>query len=398
MSTTNKKRRADASGDEGEDDVTLTRAWELLKENGPTTHKNFEEYLKAVKEDDEDITEIMAASYFKAADMENKFYVPSEFSAFTAQRNGKGEVTAIIDPVKGDGVTGIMLKKVLVMGVMREKGMKAIIYGQVDDDTFEALVIPSAVQMVADPPPKATKEFHTEARMLFTPKAGTAVYAPAERILAILSVGYVTISEVGSVTKALNALAQKEDIGGLDDNSLRNTRSIKILLEEEGAKQSRKHFLETMLAAHLKSVSMKDRIALLQSFPTYTMANRLELRLPHGGPCYTKLGNKPIAPKALSTLGPDARILMSTNVMSQKDFNDLRGNVGDYQVYVDDPNLGGRRNNKFVAMNVKFTERNDIITAYMSTISGANEKQGTGGTAAPDTSSKKVSFKDIDLD
>jgi hypothetical protein len=369
-----------------------------MKQTKPRLFTSLGAYIEWMGDEDRDITEIMAAVYFKSASMENKFVVPHEFSAFKAVRDRKGVITHITDS-KGNDLSGHNLSSVLIFSAMREKGMASIIMVKSNDSTIEVLAIPSGVQIDTTPLGKGVKDFHDNARTLYTHKAGTAVYATPDLIEAILLLDYVDISEVTNLLKALNALAAKEDLTNFAAEVFDDFNNILVSLQDQEAKQSRKHFLQTLMAASISKMSMQQRIGHFSGNPSYTLANNLELRLPHGGPCYTKLGNKPATKVALSTLGPDDNVLMSTNIMSQKDYKSIMGNVADYLVYVDSDNLGGRKGQKFASMSVKFVESAPNVTTYLSAIATANGEGKSGSNVqVPDPVDPNAKAVELDLD
>jgi hypothetical protein len=313
-------------------------------------------------------------------------------------RDKKGVVTQILD-AKGNALSGNNLGSVMIYAAMREKGMASIILVRKDDSTIEVLAIPSGVQIDSTTLGKGVKDFHKSARTLYTYKAGTAVYAATDHIMAILELSYVEIPEVTNLLKALNALAAKEDLANLDAEKLDDFDYILKSLQDHEAKQSRKHFLQTLMAASIRSIDMKDRIEHFNRNPSYTLANNLELRLPHGGPCYTKLGNKPATKVALSSLKPDDNVLLSTNILSQKDYKDIMGNVAEYQVYVDNENLGGRKGQRFATMSVKFVESVSNVTSYLTAIATANGEGKSGsGVQAHDPADSESNAVELDLD
>jgi hypothetical protein len=380
MSTTIKKRKADEEAEGKIDPDTLGGAWESMKENGPLLFKSMNEYLAWLDEEQEDATEIMAAAYFKAAEMENKFIVPMEFRDFTAGRNKKGEITQITD-LENNTIVAKQLDKVLVYSALREKGFKTIIMTTNEGSNTEVLAIPSGVQIEEAADVRGQKDFHKNVRMLYTYKAGTTVYASPENIMGILKLSYVSLSEVSNLMKALNALEAKEDLSKFDAELLVDVKVIQQVLSDHEAKQSRKHFFQTLLAAKIREMDSEQRLNFFKSNPSYTLANNLEFRLPHGGPCYTKLGNKPLAKVPLGSLGPGANVLMSTNILSQKDYKEIVGDVQNYQVFVDTNELGGRKGNKFASMSVKFTEEAQTVLAILHAISTANSSDGNAAAS-----------------
>jgi hypothetical protein len=339
-----------------------------------------DEFLTWMVEENKDITEIMGAAFFKAAEMENKFVVPTEFTAFSTIRSKTGEITHIHDD-KNHAIAGSDLREVLVYSAMRDKGFKAIILGPSDAEALEVLAIPKGIMIEGASDVKGKKDFHNNVRMLYTHKASTTVYASPENIMGILKLDYVTLPEVNNLTKALNALAAKEDLSAFDADALINIADLHTALTDQEAKASRKHFYQTLYAAKIRKTGIEDRLELFKASPSYTLANNLEFRLPHSGPCYSKLGNKPIIAVPLESVSPGADILMATNIMSQKDYKEIAGDVSKYLVYVNSDDLGGRKGNKWASMSYKVLEKAEHVRAYLSTISTANTSGGNASAS-----------------
>lgn len=394
MPKSTKKRRTEEEVAE-EAELTLANAWNTMKDRGPTSHKSMEEYLEAIGTNG-NVIEIMAASYFKSADMENRHVVPAEFEGFTVIRGKKQEIVRIQE-TELKVLAGNALKKMLAFAALREKGFKTIIYGTDDGGAIEVLAIPSLINIEAPTASEAKTDQIAPRSILHTPRSSTTIYVSPEMIKDVLSLDYVTIAEVGDLLRTLNSLAGKEDLTGLDVNRLQDPQQIQALLGDQSAKASRKHFLQTLLAARIRRMNPGERINYFKSSPSYTLANHLELRVPHGGPCYTKLGNKPVAAVPLGSLANDANVLMSTNTMSQKDYLGIRGDVAQYPVFVDTEALGGRRQGKWSEMNVKYLETAGGVREVLTAISVANEG-GESVPVAPTEGVKEVGIVFVDLD
>jgi len=330
--------------------------------------------------------------------MENKYAVPPGFRDFTIERNGKNEIIGISDSKK-DGISGYQLKRVLAYAALMYKGYTAVIMKATDDGGVEALAVPGLYQIADNPKAVNEKEHIKKAYTMHTAKASFTVYASVELIMGILNLTFVTLSEVGNLLKSLNSLAGKEDLTGLDVEKFVDIDSIQQELSSQEAKQSRKSFFQALLAAKVQDMDMSGRLEVFEKNPSFTLANQLGFRLPHSGPLYTKLGNKPADKVTLESLGDqDVSLLLSTHSMSQKDYKEIRGNVGHYKVYVDSENLGGRKGSKFSSMSVKFRETPKVIHRMLSLISEANMKEG--GSSVGDTSEAKPAAKvhNIELD
>lgn len=389
-----KRKTGDVDGDEM-DSMALPEAWALMKQDGPKLFNGKEEYLEWLDETGEDVLEIVGASYYKSADMENKFAVPHEFLGFTIARGKQGEITQISDG-QNNAISGQQLKKALVYSVFKEKGFRAVILGQVDDTAIEALAIPNGIQ-IEDASAAGEADSQKEVKIMYTYKARTTLYAPSKVVKGMLELDFVTLSEVGNLSKALNALARKEDLSDFNLSNLGDVRNIQRALADSEAKQSRKNLLQTLLASKISTMNFTDRLAHFKTNPSYTLANNLSFRLPHSGPCYTSLGNKFIAKVPLGSVGPDDSILMSTNVMSQKDYKELLGDTAQYQVYVNTEDLGGRKGSKWAKMNVKILEDGEDVKKMLSAISDANGSVG-GSSEADPQGGEQVSMASITLD
>jgi hypothetical protein len=395
MTSVSKKRKTDDDAGEKEE-PTITSAWESMKKDGPTIYKSMTDYLKGLGEDKESVLEIMGAVYYKSADMENKFVVPAEFRIFTTVRDKAGGITQISDS-KNNGLTGYNLKKVLVYSALKSKGIKKVIFDKTNDDTIEVLAIPSGMQIEEASNSKGKKDFHDRVITLYTYKTSTTVYAPSDKLYDLVSINYVTLSEVSNLTKALNSLAQREDISELKVDELDDFQHILDGLDAHEAKSSRKHFFQTLLAAKVANVDMSEKIDQFEKNTSYTLANNLALRLPHGGPCYTKLGNKPETTVSLASLKATDSVLLATTILSQKEYKDIGGDVAEWQVYVDSDNLGGRKNGKFANMSVKFRESAENVRRILKAISTVNSSdKGESGDKPSGKQASKVTSIELD--
>jgi len=371
MSTAPKRARTDGADESKTEVVTIAKAWDSLKASGPLYFKTLEEYLEDLEKTEGDITEIMGASFFKSAGLENRFVVPAEFKDFTVTRGDGGRITSLTDSNK-DGIRGGALVKVLAYDSMKDKGMSKVIMTERGEGELEVLAIPKAVFVEDAPDLQSQKEYFKEARWLYTRKARVAIYTPRQHIVALLKLSYVTLSVITTATKTLNSVASKEDFSDFDAEKLADFDGIQSLLASQDVKQSKKNLFQTLLAAKISKLEIAERVKVFSGNATYRMAEQLTFRLPHGGPCYTKLQTRKLTPVSLSTLEPDASILMSTNVMSHKDYKDVKGDVAEYPVFVDAENLGGKKSNKWAVMSVKHTMNAQHVRDVLAAISASN--------------------------
>lgn len=358
---------------------TVKETMERLRKTGPTVYKNVAEYLSAAKNGFETVEEIMAATYFKSADMENRFYAPLEFAAFRVTRNNKGEITEIADQT-GKGIISKNLKFALAYVALKEKGFKALILGTLNDDRVEILAIPRAIEIM-EATSKANKDFHQDAKVLYTPKMGYTVYTPTDITMAILKLGYVALGELVNLLKTLNSLASKEDLREFRVEELVDVQAIESALTSTDIKASRKNFLEALLANKIATMDTDERLTYFSSNVSFTLAHRLGFRLPHTGPFFHTLGNAPIAKVDLESVGKDKNILMCAHVMSQSDYSSVRGDVGKYPVYVDKDGLGGRKHNKWHPLTGKVTMKSQDVAALLIAISKANSQKADSSVA-----------------
>jgi hypothetical protein len=380
MSTETKKRKTVEAHVLGSTPSTLGEAWELMKQDSPPLFKSLGELIGWLDDGAGNITEMYGAIYLKAADMENKQVVPAEFRAFPATREKNGVVTAISDS-EGNLIDGDQLRRLMVLSTMRARGARAVIMTVSDDGSVEVLYLPGEFQLVGGARPDGKKEFHGDLLTLHTPRSAVVVYAQPSITRGILGLNYIGLYEVTSILKALNSLAKKEDLSGFNANSLGDSKSIEQALADVDVKQSRRHFIQTMYAAFLRTLNYDERIATFVRNPSYTLANQLELRTPHSGPVFTSLGNKKLAPVLLSSLGDNDSVLLSTNIISQKEYKEIAGNVSDFKVFKDSDELGGRKGNKFVKMQVKFTASVKNVSHFLTAVSSVNTSGGSAGNA-----------------
>jgi len=321
-------------------------------------------------EDTDQIASMAVASYYKSAEMENKFVVPNEFRQFAITRNAKREITKIKDD-RGNVMTGPDLSKLLVYFALSSKGYAVIIIGKRTDDTIEALAVPGGVQIMEEPS-KGKKKIYDKVKVVYTYRNSYTLYAPPDVIAKVLGLDYITLAEVPNLLKALNSLSSKEDIRSLDLDTLIDFTSLQTALGDEEAKDSRKNFLETLLAASTTDASVDERIVWFQENTAYRLAHRLKLRLPHSGPCFTSLRNQLVTPRALSSLGDEEVVLMSNNFISQKEYKELLGDPGEFKVYVDSANLGAKKNNRFVKLTAKTLYSKQNVVNIVTAITNAN--------------------------
>lgn len=395
MSTdaTTKRQRADEAAEQAPDPQTLQGAWEIMRSTGPRLFKSLDAYLKAMVTSKEDITQVLAAIYFKSAGNENRFYVPTELQALEIVRDKRGVITQIADSTK-HGIAGAKLARVLVYAAMREKGMATVIMRERDDGTVEVLAIPGGVQIT-----KTTLSGEGEcpngARTMYTHKLGFTVNASAKQILDLLSLSYVDIPDVSSLVRSLNALAGKEDLNDIE--KFVDFAELSKGLQDQETKQSKKHFLQTLMAANISSMSMDQRIEHFIKEPSYTLANNLGLRLPHHGPVYSSLHNKVAGKVRLGDVGAEEAVLLSSNHMSHRDYKGVLGDVANLGVYVNADTVGGRKNGKWAKMSDKHLGTAGSLIKYLSAISGANGTVKTAsGVLAADQ--KEEEYKEIELD
>lgn len=283
----------------------------------------------------------------------------------------KREIIKIKDN-KGNVVLGSELSRLLVYHALSSKGYGVIIIGKRNDGTIEALAVPGGVQVIEEES-KGKKKIYETVRIVYTYRSSYTLYAPSDVIAKILDLEYITLAEVPNLVRALNSFASKEDIKQLDLATLIDFSSLQTALGDQEAKDSRKNFLETLLAASTTDAGVDDRVNWFKESTAFRLAHRLKLRLPHSGPCYTSLKTQLVIPRSLGSLGDDEVVLMSNNYISQKEYKELVGDPGELKVYVDTVNLGAKKNNRFAKMTAKtlYSKKNvlDIVTA----ITNANE-------------------------
>lgn len=393
-----KRPREDETLDGNQDEeASLSGAWAQMKEKGPTLFKSLAAYVADVKATSGDPCELMASVYYKNAVLENQYVCPDEFDNFEVKRGEKGEITTISDN-SDNCLSHEALQKMLVYTAMFQRGMRKVIMITHDDSRVEVLAIPKGVQLIQGSKSKAAQDV-TGARTLLTHRSVQTVYAPPESLMDLLSLGYVGMSDVQNLMKALNSLSAKESIQAMGLNRLTDAKVINEMLDDTEAKASKKNFLQTLLATRIMTMSDSEKMTFFCQKPTFVLANQLELRLPHSGPVYSKLGNKPATRVSLDDLGDDDDVLLCTNTLSLRDYQDVRGDILAYPVFKNSDELGGRRRNKFAEMKVKFTQKASILKLALTAISKSNEPVKRAPVTVATVSAKvSKNQKSINLD
>jgi hypothetical protein len=286
----------------------------------------------------------------------------------------------------------------LVYTAMHQKGMRKVIAVTHDDGRVEVLAVPSSVQVIDGSKSKAARDLEG-ARTLLTHRSTQTVYASPESLKDLISLEYVGMSDVQNLAKTLNSLAGKENIEAIDLRSLTNAEAIQALLNDAEAKASKKNFLQTLLATRIMAMEDAEKVRFFCKDPTYILANQLELRLPHSGPVYSKLGNKKAIQVKLGDLEDGDRVLLCTNVLSLKDYQEVRGDILNYPVFKNSDELGGRKKNKFAEMKVKFTQDAKLLKLFLSAMSKNNEPAAYAPTmVAMIPSITAEAFTNVELD
>jgi hypothetical protein len=374
---------------------TLEKAFELMTRGSTTIYGSMTAYLEAVDKDQEDVTELFAAQYFKDGSLENKYSVPPEFRKLVVARSKRGEVISIADSVAE--INSEELLKVLTVGGMMAMGFKTVILGESNDNYVEAIGIPGGVYVEAlDEPVKKQKDHHGEARVVVTRKSRTVVYAPESDIHETLELGYVTLAGQRNLLSALNSMANKEDLSDWDASVYVDTDALAQAMKREEQKDAAKSFYAALYAMKIDTMTGDERTRFFAENASFRLAHSLQIRLPHRGPVYSKINNKKIESVSITDLDDDDQVLLNTNIISQKEYANLIGDVADLQVLKYTADVGVKKgNNKWSEITARFTENAGTLKALLSSITKANndaEKIGDSKLTTQPAKKKTVSM------
>jgi hypothetical protein len=381
MASKKQKRSDEDMAEVTVDPVTVAEAWELMKRDGPTLFGSLAEYAKAWDNDETetanslDPTHLFMSQYYKDASLENKFHVPREFRGFDIQRSKKGEIVAITD--KGNVLKGKSLGKVLAFDAMRSMDAGVVIWGDVDGGRVEVLMVPKGVQVEPDVDVKNKKEFHAEARTVYSRKAIITVYAPEADVGNVLKLEFVKLGSVKALLTALNSLAMREDMAEFDGDTYTTIEKIQAEIRDAKVKESRRNFFNTLFGAKIESMGLQEKIDFFAKDPSFRLAHQLGIRLPHRGPAFSQANNKAVKQVPLTELGDDDSVLLSTNVISQQEYLSLVSGAEALLVIKDSDDVGAKKANKWAKMNVKFTMKAKDLRGYLDPIYAANKKEGS---------------------
>jgi len=370
----NKKRKSCVTVVEAGKSMTLTEAWERMKEDGPDIYSSLDQYAEAMTGDEQLVLlQVASGRYYRDAAKENRYVVPRGLQGLGVERNSKSEIMKISDS-KNDAVQGHQLTKVLSYGMWKEEGVDAIIYQVTIDGYLEALVIPGFVQLL-EITPAAKKDFHEKVYQLATEKTTLALYATPRNVYDLLRLTGTTLGNAVTILKAFNSLAAKEDTKDLEIPKLGSVELLFTELDRDTCLRYRKSFLAAVLASTIATQSPAQRVATFVRIPSFTLAHQFEFRLPHSGPLFSKPGGHMAVKITLGSVPEGRSVLMSTNVLSMKDFQNISGNVVDYEVYVDSENLGAKRQGKVVPLVKKNVMDAELVKRMLSAIAEVNDQK-----------------------
>jgi hypothetical protein len=368
---------------------TLEKAFELMTQGSTTIYGSMTAYLKAVTENQEDVTKLFAAQYFKDGSLENKYSVPPEFRELVVARSKRGEVTSIAD--NESEINSEALLKVLTVGGLKLMGFETVILGESNDSYVEVIGIPGGVYVeTLDEPGKNKKEHHEEARVVVTRKSRTVVYASVSAIRETLELSYVTLAGQRNLLSALNSMANKEDLSDWDVSVYVDTDTLTQAVQKEEQKEAAKSFYAVLYAMKIDSMSGDERTRYFAENASFRLAHSLQIRLPHKGPVHSKINNKSVESIPITDLDDDDEVLLSTNIISQKEYASLTGDIANLRVIKYTSDVGARKGNKWCEISVRFTENAGTLKALLSSIIEANSEAGKTGDLKPtDHTSKK---------
>jgi hypothetical protein len=379
--------------------ATFATSLDLLKTTGPLYYSSLADYLTDTVSNGRDVSEILASTYIKSAAMENRFLVPPEFGCFTVSRGPRGEVDALIDKVNKKKLSGHRLEKVLAYYAFKLKGVKASILQTGDDGVVQALTVPDGVQFKDLQSSDDDKPWYGNLRVMYTPKQRSVVYASAESLEKIIALRYMAITDVKEVCCALNILQGKEDISDIDPGKLSSFKDIESAIKADNTKRAKQTFLESILACKMKAATAEEMIQHFTSSPSYYLSQRCAFRLPHNGALFIKMENKRSNTVQLSTLKDDDEVLLRSNIMSQSEYLNIRGDPASILVHKDGPELGARKNGKWKEFTGKKTMSASLVKQMLTAISKANEttKSASVPEVVVDEDKADLSFSDDDL-
>lgn len=378
---------------------TFATCLDLLKTTGPLLYSSLAEYLTDTVSNGRDVSEILASTFIKSAAMENRFLVPPEFGSFTASRGPRGEVVALLDLANKKKLSGSRLEKVLAYYAFKLKGVKVAILQTGDDGVVQALTVPDGVQFWKLPETDEDKDWYEDLRVMYTPKQRTVVYASAESLEKIIALSYMAITDVKEICCALNILQGKEDISDIDPAKLSSFKDIESAIKADNTKRAKQTFLESILACKMKAASPEEMIQHFTTSPSYYLSQRCAFRLPHNGALFLKMENKRSNTVQLSTLEDDDEVLLRSNIMSQAEYLNIRGDPAGILVHKDGPELGARKNGKWKELTGKKTMSASLMKKMLTAISKANEtaKSVSVPEVAVDEDEAELSFSDDEL-
>jgi hypothetical protein len=346
-------------------------------------------YLQAATDGQEDVTELFAAQYFKDGSLENKYSVPPEFRKLVVSRSKRGEVISIAD--SGAEINSEALLKVLTVGGLMAMGFETVILGESNDSYVEAVGIPGGVYVEAmDEPVKNKKDHHGEARVVVTRKSRTIVYASKSDIHETLELGYVTLAGQRNILSALNSMANKEDLSDWNASAYVDTDALTQAVKREEQKDAAKSFYAALYAMKIETMAGDEKTRFFAENASYRLAHSFQIRLPHRGPVYSKINNKKIESVSITDLDDDDQVLLNTNIISQKEYANLIGDVADLQVIKYSADVGAKKgNNKWCEITARFTENASTLKTLLSSITKANSDAGKTGDSMPTTQAAK---------
>jgi len=394
-----KKRKDLAAMYEAGNSIRLADTWGFMKVDGPHVYGDLDQYAEDVKVNEPlSLFKVASGRYYKDAAKENRYVVPRGFRNFDIERNSKNEIIRIKDS-ENNAIQGHQLAKVLSYGLWKEEGVYAVIYKVSTDGYLEALVTPDFVQLL-EFTPAAKKDFHGRIYQLATEKTTLTLYASYQDVYDLLKLPGTTLGNAVTILKAFNSLAAKEDTKDLEIPGLGDVELLYQELEMETCLRYRKSFLAAVLASTIASQSPTERVNTFVRIPSYTLAQQFEFRLPHSGPLFSKPGGHMAVKTTLGSVPEGRNVLMSTNVLSMKDFQNISGNIVDYEVYVDSENLGAKRQGKVVALvkkNVMDVTLVKKLLGAIAEVNGQQEKETRVTTVTnPSPSNEAVSFINLD--
>jgi hypothetical protein len=391
-----KKRKTSEASEDTEEQPSLGSAVELFKENAPAVFNGLQEWLQSNQPGLlEDVYAFMISTYKPAAELDNQYVVPSEFKGLHVERDEDGIITSISD--EHDKLDGEHLKVILAISACAASGVDEVILGNTSGNV-ELLALPTLVQ-VEDVLSERDSARIKPIKTLYSPRSKMHVYASTSAMYAMVSLPYVKLSKVSELTKLVNSLAGKEEFEP-DKSDYESFTQLRTLMDKLSAKKSTKHLLTLLISSCAEDLTLEKKIETFEEVPSFQLAYELDFKVPHSGPLYQQAGNRKVDLVRLADLKEDDDVIISSVKFSQKKYEELKGELGNYLVAKSVPGIGAQNQRKrWVELRNTTTMNVGLLRRIFKAIAKDNNAtKDSSATQAPNSSttdtkkSLKVTF------